>query len=73
MPRMIKITEHDEGARQVVWLHDVPEFQYPEALADYLQQAAQPGSYRISDNWDIWATPEALDAAVAALEAEGKS
>ena len=53
----------------IEWEHDVPEFQEPEVLIDCLERYAPRGTYRI-EGYDVWATSEAIRAAVRGFQSE---
>ena len=64
---MLEITR-DEG-NKVIWVNDVEEFCDPDTLMFYLEDAAPENSYKI-DGYNVWATKEAINAAVRAFEAD---
>ena len=53
----------------IEWEHDVPEFENPDTLIEYLRLYAPRGSYRVK-GYDVWATDEAIRAAVRGFQSE---
>jgi len=72
MNELIEITRNADDSPCTLWIRDVPEFDNPETLADYLRRNAPVNEYEIAETGEIRATENALRLAIVALRADEK-